>query len=451
MHYQNNMLCGVDARWENLPLTGVVVPENMIGDEVSSGVTPADTISISELKNIKAYTHVRTGVHDNREYFFRNPGDPSYFLYPFNWTDLPRNHLEDAGTISMFDARTGTTPQPVKTAVKSISGAASIITGGFASIGKKIVISGENKLTGKVGVDWKGKAFFFKDPIRYLNTLALIETPKEYIRYLKFAPLAGFNLTDPNAKARPRGYYANVQGLTAEYPVVLPPEALGKWWLEVITWHILSMSFDMLRIAQIEDYYDLQAAYDNAGKAIDALRAEMLAPEFVDTIPANKESRSVTVSLELQPWQIEALESGIKEVYAIYNENRKKMAEGIIELSNVDAKIVPTNFSTDPYQNPYLVFNPERSQEAGQPIFTNIARNLTANFNPPEVAMAPEALDYWKKVPDYMAQHERNIQSEYGPLSQADIDKYGIAPKKTNWIPWIIAGGAAAYAASQML
>lgn len=398
----------------------VPIPAGMIPDDLQN--TPArETITPDELKNIRVYTYVQTGLSSDSKRYFVKPGSPDYWMYPFAWTDLPRNHLENKGSYKVY--------RP-------------------------------NKGSMKYAVQWSGRAFLFNNPIRYLNTLSKIRTPAEYIRYLKLAPLAGFNITGDAPRARARGYYANISGATGEYDPILPAEAFGKWWQEVITWYVLSISFDMLHMAQIEDYYDLNLAYKNAGKCIDVLKADMRNPEFADAlwIGFSDQSnyagvpKSVRLTLELEQWEIDALEAGIKEVYALYNENRKKMAEQIIRLKDVDATIAPTAFSVDPVQNPYLVFNAERSAEAGKPIFTNIARNLTANWNPPEVAGAPEQLQYWQQVPGYTAEHERTLATEYGPMSQADIEKYGLDKQKGfNWLPWLVAGGAAAYAASQMM
>lgn len=405
------MLGAVDQRWQTIPREGISVQENMVGDEISSGITPSETMSIDELKSVKAYTHVRTQVKDDPKYFFYPPGDASYFLYPFAWVDLPRNHLENKGSYSTFKNNYG-----------------------------------------KTGIDWTGVALVFKDPIRYLNSLSLIQTPADYIRYLKLAPLAGFNITGNAPVAVPRGYYANVAGLIGGYDPTLPAVCTTDWWMEVITWYVLQNSFTMLRMAQIEDKYDLEAAYMNSGKLIDSLKADMRSPEFVDTIPTgfSGQSKSVRLELALVEWQLVALEEGIQKVRMLIDENRKKMAARAIELSTVDATIAPTSFSVDPYQNPYLVLDPQRSAEAKQPIFTNVARNLTANWKPPEVAAPASQLQYWNQVPAYTAQHERTMATEYGPASEADIAKYGLDNKnRINWLPWLAAGAAAAYAVTQ--
>jgi len=380
-----------------------------------------NTYSLDELKSIKGYTHVRTGQYraDKNYYMQFGPGTSNYFLYPWNWVDLPRNQLEDKGTIKHIQNHAG-----------------------------------------NWGVEWNGRAVFFKDHIRYLNTLGLVNrSPEEFIEYLKLAPVAGFNVTgNPPSMALRRDYASNTSGFNPPFIPVLPEKVYTEYWMEVITWDVLQQSFAMLRMSQIEDLPDLFGSYQNAGKYFDKLKSAMRTEVHVDVQPTGfkGQSKGYSVWVGLTDKQIGKLEAGIKELYKLYEENRKKMAERIIQLQDVDAEILPTDFSLDEHQNPYLVFNPERSQQENKPIFTNIARNAPREaglWNPPEVAGPESQLKYWEQVPGFTAQHERKFISEYGPTSPADIDKYGLDPatKRTNWLPWIVAGGAAAYAATQLM
>lgn len=393
----------------------------------SSAAVP-QTYSVDELKNIGAYTRHTRGYSSNKnKYLEPQPfTSATYRTNPQLWVDLPRNHIEDKGSIEHIQNHAG-----------------------------------------NWGILWKGRAFQFKDAHVYLNGLKLIKDPQAFIRYLKLAPLAGWNVTGDAPIKISRGNAFSRTTSKEPYAIkrypgadvtpfnaTLPLNQIQMWWMEVITWDVLQMSFTMLRMAQIEDLPDLYGAYMNAGKYIDKLKADMRSAEVVNVLPLQYKAapgEGFRVELSLTPQEISMLENGIKQVYALYNENRKKMAARIIELQNVDAKIVPTTFSTDPHQNPYLVYDAERSAEENRPIFTNIARNNSATWAPPEVAGRPENLQDWAKVEEYTAQHERTYASEYGPLSDADIEKYGLEKKGFNWVPWLIAGGAATYAATQML
>ena len=128
------------------------------------------------------------------------------------------------------------------------------------------------------------------------------------------------------------------------------------------------------------------------------------------------------------------------------------MAVRLIQVQDADAVIKPTTWSVDPLSNPYLVYNQERSTEAGQPVFTNVARNMSSTWAPPEVAGDPAMMKYWEQVPEFERQHERVYATEHGPMSESDIRKYGLDGKrKVNWLPWIVAGGAVAYAATELM
>lgn len=370
-----------------------------------------ETYSYDDMKDVSAYTHVRTGVSpDINKWYSRTPGTAYYFMSPYNWVDLPRNHLESKGRIKEFQNRFGNS-----------------------------------------GIDWIGRAFHFKDPNKYINTLKVVDTPEAYIEFLKLAPLAGFNITsDLPVTCASRGVKESGP-YKGKYCYKLPPEATFDWWLEVLTYTLLKKSFTELRMAQIEDLPDLEKAYANAEKLKNKLRGAFRNDIPVDVLPINNLSTGFRVSVGLEEWQITELENCLYNFRGLIEGTKAKMARRIVELKNVNATIDPTPFSVDPYRNPYLVYSQERSQEEGKPIFTNIARN-DAQFSPPEVAGRPENMEYWKQVPDYIAEHERIYATKFGPMSESDIIRHGLDKDgRVNWLPWIVAGGAAAFAATQVL
>lgn len=411
---------------------------NFLGNDAAKVHTPP-TISPDELKNISAYVDIKKQYHRNKDYYFTGkwtPGGQAYWQAPWNWTDIPRNSLE----------RRGTYTQDKKT-VKDWSDGKLGYT-----------------LRSTYNLHWKGRAFRFHNPTFYLNTLKLITDPLKYIEYLKLAPLAGFRVRRESSETAAkrakfilqRGWQYNIdrgwfdEGYNLPPGINLPNEAFNEWWREAVTYYLLGQSFDMLRTAQIQDMYDLQAAYMNAGKLIDELKSEMLSsvPVDVQGIGGN----NFRVSLALEPWQIESLNAVLKDVRGLIDKNKKKMAKRLIQLQDVDAKIVETSFTSDPLQNPYFVYNAERSREEGKPIFSNIARNASATWVPPEIAGKPENLKYWEQVPEYEKEHARVYQTSHGPMSAADMRKYGLERgEKTNWLPWIVAGAAAAYVATELL
>lgn len=375
-------------------------------------VAPPPTYSPDEMKNVRAFTDVNpVGQYNrNKEYYTTGKftaGGTNYQWAPWNWIDIPRNQLERKGKGESISNNDGT--------------------------------SFTYKWTG-------GRGFVFKNPNIYLNGLMIITDPKSYIQYLKLAPLAGFNITGSLPKQTAQRGSLDV-AYNGKYAFELPKEATIDWWKEVVTFWALGKSFEILRMAQIEDVYDLEAAYKNTGKLIDELKAEMRSDIPVDVLPDPRSwsGKGFRAVLALQTWQIENLDAGINEVRMLIDENRKKMAKRVIELSDPDAKIVETSFSTDSLSNPYLVYNPAAHS------FTNVARNLSVNWKPAPVAADPVTKEYWEKVPEYEAENARVYETEYGLMSAADLRKYGLDRQKTNWLPWLAAGAAVAYAATEML
>jgi hypothetical protein len=391
-------------------------PSQFLGQ--AAEVPDVPTYSIDELKTLRGFSYAGTTWKLDSEYWQGakfQPGGSEYDWAPFNWIDHPKNHLE------------------------------------FDTVGMRVrkrVISDKWRYK----FEWEGRGIWFKDPNVYLNGLKLITDPLKFIMYLKYAPVAGFNI-DENAVSSPHGAarrWAPSETLNGNFRYKLPDEVFSQWWMEVLTWHFLQTSFTMLRMAQIEDMYDLEYAYNNAGKFTSELVAEMMSPVIVTFSPWYDRPQQ-RIELELLPWQIERLKAGINEVRNLIDENRRKMAARLIQLQNVDAEIVPTAFAVDPLQNPYLVYDQAKSEAAGQPTFVNVARNASATWAPPEITTAPENMQYWEQVPEFEREHARVYMTEQGPMSIADIRKYGMEREKTNWIPWLAAGAAVAFAASEFV
>lgn len=389
-------------------------------------VASLETNSPEQVKNVTGYSKLDTGTYKaDKNYYLTGKwteGGVSYFEAPWNWVDIPRNYLEDRGSYTLPNEA--------------------------FYMGLKDGWQRRYKLV------WKGKAIRFSDPQRYINALKLTRnTPIAYIEFLKLAPLAGFNIgiaPFPGQSAR-RGYHDH--DYNNAYSYQLPPQATGAWWREVIIYYLLQTSFNLVRMAQIEDRDDLLDAYNNAGLLITELRAEM-ENEVPVTIQPYTDSHlrttgtPFTVMCKLEDAQKKQLVAVMNEARkTLYDENLKKMAERYIELSDVDATIAQTDFSMDPAQNPYLVYNPATHS------YTNVARNTSATFNPPDIKAPESSRQYWEQVPEFQAQHERRYLTDEGLVSSSDIATYGLGPqeRKTNWIPWLAAGAAvAAVAATQL-
>jgi hypothetical protein len=374
------------------------------------------TYSIDELKSIGGFSRVTTTWKTDPNYWQGDvfkPGGTQYNRAPFNWIDLPKNHLE------------------------------------FETVGMRVRTRKDRHET-FYQFEWIGRGVRFKDPNVYLDSLSLITDPLKFITYLKYAPVAGFNISqDPISGYGAQRVWAPRETLNGAFQYKLPDEVFSQWWMEVLTWHFLQTSFTMLRMAQIEDMYDLDYAYNNAGKFSSELIAEMWNPAIVSFTQYGEPTQRI--ELELRPWEIEKLKAGINEVRHLIDENRKKMAARLIQLQDVDAEIVETEFAVDPLQNPYLVYDQAKSEAAGQPTFVNVARNASATWAPPEITTAPENMQYWEQVPEFERERARVYMTEQGPMSLADLRKYGMEREKTNWVPWLAAGAAVAYAASEML
>lgn len=378
------------------------------------------TISATSLKNITGYTDKQSQWSFDPEYAYKGeyaPGGSFYQYSPWAW-GVPRNNLEH-----------GTVVQEHK-AVK-------------------------NWDDNKIGYTWQrkysyhfnGVALNFHDPKRYLNTLRLIDNPDEFIEYLLLAPLAGFRTNEPPI-VKDTGL-PSASSILSKLNIFqpknyLPRDEIKKLWNEVIVYDALRRAFELRRASQIEDRYDLQALYDNTGKLLQRLPSKMRDTELVTGTDPDMHV-TFPLQLELAQWQIDDLMAVLNDIKYIVEEGRKTVAERVIELSDPDATIKPTSFSTDSSQNPYLVYQPDLHS------FVNVAHNASITFKPAAVAADPETKKYWDQVPAYEAQHARVYETDQGLMSIADIDKYNLDRNKVNWIPWLAAGAAVAYAATEML
>jgi hypothetical protein len=355
----------------------ILVPRNQLLG--AAEVPDVPTYSIDELKRVRGWSFVGTtwqrdpALWDGDSY---KPGGAQYSRSPFAWIDMPKNHLEWFGQ-------------------------------------RWRLINPDKRSTRPYKYEWKGQGLRFHDPNVYINTLKITTDPLKFIRLLKYAPMAGFNIDEG-----PVSLHGATRLITASekfngyYRYKLPEEVFSQWWMEVLVWHFLQTSFTMLRMAQIEDMYGLEHAYNNAGKFASELIAEMMSPETVTFSPYNLEhGGDRRIELELRWWQTEKLKAGINQVRHLIDENRKKMAARLIQLQNVDAEIVATEFAVDPLQNPYLVYDQAKSEAAGTPTFVNVARNASATWVPPDVTTAPENMQYWEQVPEFEAEHCASMDS----------------------------------------
>lgn len=352
-------------------------------------------------------------------------------------------------------------------------------------------------------VEWSGKTVYFHNPVIYLQTLALCTDIFKYIEILKYSPLACFDKrTPPNlffgdrmetfpkfnpanfgrtylcyegedrhpsrkwlvgaeSYQRPAPYGSDPRYVVQTHSSPMPSDVYDRWWTELITYELLQTSFFLLKSSMIEDATDLEDVYNQSGKLLENIKAELETPIVVDIRPAQglpseladdwKIGPGWKVSLDLASWEKSRLLQAVDRVRHLIDESRKKVAKRVVQLQTIDSIIAPTSFSIDPAQNPYLVYNPEKSDAAKTPIFTNVARNASATFKPDDVIGKKEDYQYWQKVPEFEQSRARIYATPQGPMSVADMRKYGLTREKTNWVPWLAAGAAAAYAASELL
>lgn len=98
---------------------------------------------------------------------------------------------------------------------------------------------------------------------------------------------------------------------------------------------------------------------------------------------------------------------------------------------------------TDPYENPFLVYNPRESEAAGRPVFQDVSlrpgkQNLSYTSN-------RYSLYTWKKVPDRLRKMIR-VPDESGRLVKGGIPE----EKKGNILPLLALGATGAYIYTQV-
>lgn len=122
----------------------------------------------------------------------------------------------------------------------------------------------------------------------------------------------------------------------------------------------------------------------------------------------------------------------------------------IANLQEKGGSVEKTTFSTDETRNPFLVLDTKRSEEAGSPVYSNVAR-ATANLQTP-LEIIPERdrrfnIRDIRTAPEVRTRYARIYQTPEGWGSQDDLD----TTKGTNWLPWVVAAGVGLTVASQVL
>jgi hypothetical protein len=127
-------------------------------------------------------------------------------------------------------------------------------------------------------------------------------------------------------------------------------------------------------------------------------------------------------------------------------------AEGrISQLSDPASKLTRTETQTDPFKNPFLVYNAQKSNEAGEPIYENLAVNESFSMKDLEKYYTSPLIStkYMNQAEDIRNEFSRQYQMEKGgSISRreiAEIDK----DKKGSILPVLGAGAAAAFIAWQ--
>lgn len=140
----------------------------------------------------------------------------------------------------------------------------------------------------------------------------------------------------------------------------------------------------------------------------------------------------------------------------IHLENLRKLEAKTIALTDPQYQISQTSkeFVNDPSKNPMLIFDEQKSIDAGKPVYTHMEVNESIDYNDTikNQSVSPDSgvtLAHYMATPELRTATFRSYVVTDGlRVSQQDINANA---KKGNIVPWLIAGGIGAYAVSQVL
>lgn len=135
---------------------------------------------------------------------------------------------------------------------------------------------------------------------------------------------------------------------------------------------------------------------------------------------------------------------------AVVRANLNKMEHQLITLETPEAGYERHPDMNDPANNPFLVYNAEASEQQGEVIFENVAKNKNIAFRslPKYVTGKRYSLDIFRQTPAYRESQRTYYDPEtgkvYGGTGGDDETKESI-------LPWVAGGILAAYGVSQVI
>lgn len=150
--------------------------------------------------------------------------------------------------------------------------------------------------------------------------------------------------------------------------------------------------------------------------------------------------------LKMQEYALSLVEMNLNKLEARIAELRDPQG-----LQHRDIEVVH-----NPTENMFLVYNAEESRKAGQPMYTNVATNLT-NVGQQGLEYAVHVdksprISHYEQSSDIRAGALRQYETAEGiAYSMQDFKNLGIAPKKGTITPWLIGGGVVALGLAQVL
>jgi hypothetical protein len=293
----------------------------------------------------------------------------------------------------------------------------------------------------------------YYDSASYFTSLDNAEDPRQLVRLLILAPCAGLIQTEP-------GYI--------DYCKAFRNRTLALF---------LKYAHDISYAAQLNDEPTVKRILAEATSYGSTLYSVIDDQETVyETItydypkktnsfkPQGWRPSSITHSLKLptigitDKWGTAAIELSLRDylkrcidesIGIVKTTPLTLLAAKAAQLQDPNATIASTPNSTDPYQNPFLVYDPALSQQNGVPTFIDTSTNSVRTFAPkPVTSSSVPTVKYFEMAPDLIGGYTRSVALPGGGYGRP-ID---LEPNKPNYMPLLILGGlVAAYGISEVL
>ena len=246
----------------------------------------------------------------------------------------------------------------------------------------------------------------------YYYSMDHIVDPVEYALYLKLFRSAGLDEFP----------YSKLDGLR-----------------EIVESKMLLATFNVLDVSLIQDLPSLINYYSTLiNRILPQFEAILKSPEHL-----RLGGLDITVSLT---------QNQISGTMKVFNDAAWLIKSHIIDLEAQIATLEDPAGQQESQlpdeRNPFLVFDPVESKKRGVPTYRNVARNEWVSFGttPEYVERGFRTLDAYEKAAEIYNRYRRTVPTVTGYKSPADI---GQTPEAGSLVPWLVAAGIAAAAATQ--